>query len=118
MAMDLTAPLDERYAQTSGTAVDLGAIEESLALLAGAEIPFELRTTVHPLLDAAALEAMATTIAQCMPPEMPWYVQRFVAAPGVAADLAARPALDDAALSALAERLRETVPGARLRGQD
>lgn len=118
VAMDFKAPLDGRYAQTAGRAVDLGALNESLTLLAGAGIPFELRTTVHPRIDAAALEAMATTIAERMPPEMPWYVQRFVAAPGVDPALAALPAMDDDALAALTEQLRAMAPNIRLRGGD
>jgi pyruvate formate lyase activating enzyme len=49
VAMDVKAPLDERYARATGrTDVDLRAIRRSLALLRDWDGDYELRTTVCP----------------------------------------------------------------------
>ncbi|MFA4966917.1 MAG: anaerobic ribonucleoside-triphosphate reductase activating protein [Candidatus Margulisiibacteriota bacterium] len=48
VAMDIKAPLDERYFKASGTRVDLNKIRESIKLLMGSEINYEFRTTVCP----------------------------------------------------------------------
>jgi pyruvate formate lyase activating enzyme len=49
VAMDVKAPLDERYARATGLAdVDLRAVRRSLALLRDWDGDYELRTTVCP----------------------------------------------------------------------
>jgi pyruvate formate lyase activating enzyme len=51
VAMDIKAPLDEvSYARAAGTAVDLAAIQESIALLEKGEVEYYFRTTVVPAL--------------------------------------------------------------------
>ena len=124
VALDLKAPLDERYGQVAGRDVDVAAIRRTMALLrawsrgeaaagekagAGARPAadaaprrgYEYRTTVAPLLDEAALG----DIAHELQPEERWVLQRFVHAESV-----------DPALAALAARLARVAPGVRARG--
>ena len=134
VALDLKAPLDERYGQVAGREVDLAAIRRTMALLrawmmgegAGEEAGsaarpaadaaprrgYEYRTTVAPTLDEAALEE----IAHELQPEERWVLQRFVPAEGVDPALAALPAPDEEALAALAVQLARVAPGVRVRG--
>ena len=46
VAMDVKAPLDERYHKAAGCKVDLPAITRSIGLLIGGDVDYELRTTV------------------------------------------------------------------------
>lgn len=63
VAMDLKGPLDQQYAQVSGTEVDLEAVKRSIHLLMTSGIDYEFRTTVIPhYLNAADLERMAAFI--------------------------------------------------------
>lgn len=48
VAMDLKAPLDERYSKAAGVAVDLAAIRDSIDLLMASGLDVEFRTTVCP----------------------------------------------------------------------
>ncbi|MDK2980264.1 MAG: pyruvate formate lyase activating enzyme [Chloroflexota bacterium] len=58
VAMDIKAPL-EKYAQVSGVALDVGQIEESIALLLEGSVDYEFRTTVdRNLLDEDDLLAI------------------------------------------------------------
>jgi pyruvate formate lyase activating enzyme len=63
IAMDLKAPLDERYEKVAGAPVDLDAIRGSIALLLSGEVPGEFRTTVCPRMTSGDdVEEMAQTI--------------------------------------------------------
>lgn len=48
VAMDVKAPLDERYHRLAGVKCDLGALQQSIDLLRGGTIDYEFRTTVCP----------------------------------------------------------------------
>jgi pyruvate formate lyase activating enzyme len=50
VALDLKAPLDERYRTVTNSAFDPGVISQSVKLLMGSEIEYEFRTTVCPAL--------------------------------------------------------------------
>ncbi len=63
VAMDLNAPLDEKYHQLSGTTVNLEKIKESMNLLLESKIDYEFRTTVVPnLLDEEDIAEIASSI--------------------------------------------------------
>ncbi len=63
VAMDLKAPLDDKYEDVAGTKVDLEKIKRSIQLLETSGIEHEFRTTVVPiLLTPADIEAMAAYI--------------------------------------------------------
>lgn len=112
VALDLKAPLDERYAVIAGRPVDLRAIRRSIAVLRGSGLEYELRTTVGPQVDAAALHAMAPLLR----PEERWFLQPFVPTTAVLPTIAQAPALREEALSAIVEQLTPLAPGIRLRG--
>jgi len=63
VAMDVKAPLDERYHAAAGVTVNLDAIRESIELLIRSNIEYEFRTTVCPVFhDAAAIEGVALAV--------------------------------------------------------
>jgi pyruvate formate lyase activating enzyme len=64
VAMDLKAPVDERYHEVAGTRTDLGAINQSIDLLMASGVELEFRTTVCPaFLAEAEIHAMGRRIA-------------------------------------------------------
>jgi len=75
VAMDLKAPLDDRYASACGVAdLDLGAVNRSIDLLMGGRVEYEFRTTVCPaLVGPAEIEAMGRRLAGARL----WVLQRF-----------------------------------------
>ena len=113
-AMDLKAPLDERYHAVAGVPVDVQAIRHSMALLRSGRCQYEFRTTVLPSLDMLALEDIAAEIG----PGERWYLQRFVSYPGLDPALFQSPAPDEQALQSMAEQLVTLVPGIRVRGSE
>jgi pyruvate-formate lyase-activating enzyme len=84
-----------------------------MALLRGWGGPYELRTTVGPDLDRAALRDIAHELL----PEERWYLQPYMATAEVSERLAGRAALAEDALRAAVEELRAVTPGVRLRGE-
>ena len=46
IAMDIKAPLDERYSKLSGSNVDLDKVKQSIALIMDSGLDYEFRTTV------------------------------------------------------------------------
>lgn len=63
VAMDVKAPLDERYDVAAGTHVDVGALRETIAELRESGVPYELRTTLVPTLTGEPeLEEIARSI--------------------------------------------------------
>jgi pyruvate formate lyase activating enzyme len=63
VAMDLKAPLNERYDDLAGVKVDLDSIKRSIEILETSGIDHEFRTTVVPiLLTAQDVESMAAYI--------------------------------------------------------
>jgi len=64
IAMDIKAPLDEKYSLAAGVKVDLAKIKESLKLIMGSGVDYEFRTTVTPnILGKPEIAAIARTIA-------------------------------------------------------
>ncbi len=109
VALDLKAPLDERYHAVVGVRVNLDDITASLALLRALAPAYELRTTAGPRLSLADLEAIAWMVQ----PGEAWFLQPFLAAEGV---LERGPALAAAEIEAALSGLQTIAPGARLRG--
>ena len=112
VAMDLKAPLDERYAEVAGRPVDVEPLRCSMAHLRRWGGAYEFRTTVGPQVGEDWLQAIAPEL---LPGEV-WYLQMFRASEGVDPDLAAAEAPDEDALAAMAARLAEMAPGVRVRG--
>ena len=62
-AMDIKAPLDERYMKVANAPVNLENIKESIKTIMGAGIDYEFRTTVCPsFLSPSDIEAIARSI--------------------------------------------------------
>jgi len=112
VAMDLKAPLDERYDQVAGCHVDLGTIRESMSLLRSRAPDYEFRTTVAPLLDESALADIAREILE----HEHWFLQPFESAPGLDSSLTDVPILTRDELTDIVERLAHLASGVRLRG--
>lgn len=74
VALDIKAPLDERYFKAAERQVDLEAVRESVELLAGQPQQAEFRTTVVPGLIEAAEVA---EIARLIPNVQVYYLQNF-----------------------------------------
>jgi len=64
VAMDLKAPLNDKYHEAAGTKVNLKEIKESIKMIMKSNVDYEFRTTVVPtLLDEPEIEEMAKAIA-------------------------------------------------------
>lgn len=113
VAMDIKAP-PSKYAQLSGVPdIDLTRIERSVALLRGAGVRYEFRTTVVPgLLDGDDVDTIARWIhgAPC------YVLQQFRGADVLDASLRGVRAYDAATFEALAALARAWLPEVLLRG--
>ena len=104
VAMDYKAPF-RRYLEICGK--DAAGVEESLALLFGSGVPFELRTTVIPELKAGDMVEMAGAV-----PVLPrYYLQLFRSVPGY--ERATLYKRDD--LASFREMILPAQPNAQLR---
>lgn len=101
----------ERYAETAGCAVDIGAIERSVELLKGGIVDYEFRTTVtgnyH---DEQNIEDMAKWLVGAKR----YYLQKFVNS-GELID-GSTVGCDDDAMRRYLEIVKRYVPSAQLRG--
>ena len=75
IAMDIKAPLDERYAKASGVKVDLDAIRRSIGLVGAFGDAYEFRTTLVPGLVG---EEEVELIARSIQGAARYVLQRFV----------------------------------------
>ncbi|NLG28606.1 MAG: anaerobic ribonucleoside-triphosphate reductase activating protein [Chloroflexi bacterium] len=116
VAMDIKAPLDERYAAVTGRECDLAALRASMALLRGWDPSgqrYEFRTTAEPHTDPAALEAIASEI---MAQEL-WALQPYVPPRESVAEARVSEALEVDDLVRAAVELRSLVPRVIVRGE-
>jgi len=114
VAMDLKAPLDERYAAACGGEVDLAALGRSVDLLMAGRVEYEFRTTVCPaLIGDPEIHAMGTRIAGARH----WVLQRFEPTYALDTRLRAVEPYDPATMEALAETGRQYVGRCVVRGQ-
>lgn len=115
VAMDLKAPLDERYHRVAGTRVDLEAIGRSVDLLMASEdVEYEFRTTVCPtFIGEEEIRAMGSAIAGAAA----WVLQRFEPTHALDPALRSVDPYSPAEMEALAETGRTYVGRCRIRGQ-
>jgi len=111
VAMDVKAPLDDRYASMAGVAISPEPVRQSMAALAAWGGAYELRTTVGPGLDEAALLDMAAELVDA--PR--WILQVFEASDGVLASVRQATHLTAEDLTALLPRLQAIAPRTELR---
>ncbi|MFH1086190.1 MAG: anaerobic ribonucleoside-triphosphate reductase activating protein, partial [Chloroflexota bacterium] len=112
VAMDIKAPLDERYSAVAGVPVEVGRLRESMRLVRQLAPDYEFRTTVGPQLDAQALEE----IARALDGHDPWFLQPYLETPEIPPTLRGRPALGAEELARLVGRLRQWSPTVTVRG--
>jgi len=74
VAMDVKAPLDERYHKVAGVQVDLDAIRRSIDLLEAGRVDYEFRTTYCP---ALLSEQDVVALAGALRSAKRWYIQPF-----------------------------------------
>jgi len=114
VAMDIKAPLDARYSAVAGTKANLDAIRESMRLLREGHCAYEFRTTMGPPLTLDDLDAIADAIR----PEDAWFLNPFVAAETIPAEVLAMGWVETEELVRAAEALRPRLPRLRVRGAD
>ncbi len=119
VALDVKAPLEPLpYRRNGGPGAEPDAVRRSLALLAGAEVDLEVRTTVHPaLLSRAELGRLAETAGALLAGPRRgatrFTVQRCRAEETLDPGLKDRPGLPPDAFDAWAREAREAFWGAR-----
>jgi pyruvate formate lyase activating enzyme len=114
VAMDVKAPLDERYERVAGVAVDLGAIRRSIELLGEGRVEHELRTTFCPaLLDESAVLEMAAQLAGARR----WILQPFRPVNCLARWLETTERPGEPQMADLVARCQGICPGCRQRGR-
>lgn len=75
IAMDVKAPLDDRYSIAAGVEVDLRAISRSIEIVMSSDLAYELRTTLVPgIIDQSAIESISSSIKGAKK----YVLQRFV----------------------------------------
>ncbi|MGQ9604419.1 MAG: anaerobic ribonucleoside-triphosphate reductase activating protein [bacterium] len=75
IAMDIKAPLDQRYSIAAGKEVDLSLISKSIQMIMNSSLPYEFRTTLVPgIVDGDAIESISSSIRRARK----YVLQRFV----------------------------------------
>lgn len=75
IAMDIKAPLDQRYSIAAGKEVDLSLISKSIQIIMNSPLPYEFRTTLVPgIVDGDAIESISSSIRRARK----YVLQRFV----------------------------------------
>lgn len=75
IAMDIKAPLDERYYKLCGKETDISAIKETIKVLMSSSLPYEFRTTMVPnMLGKKEIEDIAIFIKGAKK----YFIQQFV----------------------------------------
>jgi pyruvate formate lyase activating enzyme len=114
VAMDLKAPLDERYPAATGPGADVSALRRSAEILMAGARDYEFRTTVCPaLLGREEIHTMGSQIAGARR----WVLQRFEPANALDPTLRTVAPYGPAAMEALAEIGRQHVARCLIRGQ-
>ncbi len=115
VAMDLKAPVDERYREICGTAgLDLAAIGRSIDLLLSGAVEYEFRTTVCPqYIGEEEIQVMGARIAGALC----WVLQRYDPAHALDAALRSVKPYAPATMDRLAAIGRRHVQRCLVRGQ-
>jgi pyruvate formate lyase activating enzyme len=114
IAMDVKAPLDERYAVASGTVVDLNDVESSIRIVSGFGDTYEFRTTLVPGLVG---EEEVDLIARVIKGARRYVLQRFVPENSLDTRLRRAVPYDDAFVSRLVQKAGEHVRSCIYRGK-
>ncbi|MDH4211182.1 MAG: anaerobic ribonucleoside-triphosphate reductase activating protein [candidate division WOR-3 bacterium] len=75
VAMDIKAPLDDRYDSAAGRKIDLAAIERSISMLMRGQTDYEFRTTCVPrIINTRTIAEIGKRIQEAKR----WFLQRYV----------------------------------------
>lgn len=113
VAMDLKAPLNQRYGQVAGCTLDIALIRASMARLRQANIAYELRTTVGPGLTTDDLNALA----QELKPHEKWFLQPFKPVASVDEAWRTLPAMSIPDIIRFTVEVGTRLPHVQVRGQ-
>jgi pyruvate formate lyase activating enzyme len=114
LAMDVKAPLDERYSVASGREVDVSDIRRSIDVTAAFGDTYEFRTTLVPGLVG---EAEIDLIARAISGARKYVLQRFVPENSLDSGLRRVVPYDDGFVSRLVEKAGEHVKSCFYRGK-
>ena len=114
VAMDLKAPLDERYDKVAGVEVDLAAVTRSMELLLSGSVDYEFRTTYCPSLMS---EEDVFDIARHLASAKRWFIQPFRPVNCLASWLETTERPSESAMIDLASKCRDISPNCRQRGR-
>ncbi|MHB1354356.1 MAG: anaerobic ribonucleoside-triphosphate reductase activating protein [Anaerolineae bacterium] len=113
VAMDLKAPMDQRFNQIVGCTLDASVIRESMALLRNTNITYEFRTTVCPGLSMEDLNALA----QELKPHESWFLQPFKPVETVGEAWRTLPTMSVPEIIRFAVEVRTHLPHVQVRGE-
>ena len=116
VALDIKAPLDERYEKVSRCQdVKVSGIRKSIILLSESEVDYELRTTVVPELHTPSdLIDLAKQLSE-IAPKAEWVLQRFQPKNCLDPEFEKIKPYDKMFLENLVEKLKAYVPSVSLR---
>ncbi|MFH0964855.1 MAG: anaerobic ribonucleoside-triphosphate reductase activating protein [Planctomycetota bacterium] len=113
VALDVKAPLDERYCRAAGCTVDCQAVGRSIDFLLSAPVEYEFRTTVCPgLVGAEEIRVMSERLAGTRR----WILQAFRPLNCIDPEYRRLPAVGREELLQLASVARKAVTGVSVRG--
>jgi pyruvate formate lyase activating enzyme len=113
IAMDLKAPLDQRYDDLAGVHVDVEKLKRSIKVIMESGIEYEFRTTMVPiLLKPEDYESMAAFIGTAKK----YVLQHFVPKNTLDPNLSVVKPLDDGKVRLIAERCKPYVRKLVIRG--
>ncbi len=114
VALDIKAPLNEKYSLATGAKSNVELIEESLAFLMNGAIEYELRTTCVPgLINEKAIEEIGTAIKGAKS----WYLQQYVPANAYLEEYRTLATLEKSMIDKLLRVARKHIANVKWRGQ-
>ncbi|MBN3033232.1 MAG: anaerobic ribonucleoside-triphosphate reductase activating protein [Candidatus Saganbacteria bacterium] len=113
VAMDIKAPLNEKYEAAAGVKVDLAKIRESIKLIMNSGIDYEFRTTVVPnVIGKMEIEEIAAAIAGAKK----YALQQFVPAHSLIKEMQALDPHPGETIKEMAELAKKYVANTIVRG--
>lgn len=114
VAMDVKAPLDERYCEAAGVPADCEAVQTTIELLRSRAIPHEFRTTVVPGIHTCR---DIVELARCLGPTESLVLQQFAPLNCLDPALRERKPFSREHLRDMASAATEFIAHCRLRGE-
>lgn len=114
VALDIKAPVNEKYSLATGRKVNVEIIKESLDILQKNKVDYELRTTCVPgLIDVEAIQSIGALIKGAKR----WFLQQYVPTNAYKKEYRKLPPLKEPEINKLLQVARQYVPSVKWRGQ-